>query len=95
MTTLLKQDPAERIAGSEGEEDGLLEAVVGDSVLSSLGPPAGFHRLEVTRVWGDNYRVNVFVGPDPASATVAHSYFLSTDGDGKILACCPPLTRAY
>jgi hypothetical protein len=94
-TEFLQQDPAEHARGSERRGDGLLEAVVGDNVLSALGRPAGLYRVQVTRVWGDNYRVNVFVGPDAASFTVAHSYFLSADGDGKILACCPPIASAY
>jgi hypothetical protein len=95
VTQSLQQSPEERDLGSGRQDDGLLEAVVGDKVLSALGRPAGLYRVQVTRVWGDNYRVNVFVGPDAASFTVAHSYFLSADGDGKILACCPPIARAY
>jgi hypothetical protein len=94
-TTLPKRTPGELARESERQEDGLLEAVVRDNVLSVLGRPAGLHRIQVTRVWGDNYRVNVFVGPDAASFTVAHSYFLRADGDGKILASCPPIARAY
>jgi hypothetical protein len=80
---------------STADEVGLLEAVVGDHVLSALGRPGGPHRVQVRRVWGDNYRVNILVGRDAASFTVAHSFFLSADGDGKILACCPPIARAY
>ena len=94
-TTLPEQNPAEREQESERREAGLLEAVVGDNVLSALGRPAGLHRVQVRRVWRDNYRVNVFVGPDAASFKVAHSYFLRADGNGKILACCPPLTREH
>jgi hypothetical protein len=94
-TTLPKRNPGELAQESERQEDGLLEAVVGDNVLSALGRPAGLHRVQVTRVWADNYRVNVFVGPDAASFTVAHSYFLRADGNGKIVVCCPPIARAY
>jgi hypothetical protein len=94
-TTLPKLSLAERDQESERQEAGLLEAVVGDNVLSALGRPAGLHRVQVRRVWGDNYRANVFVGPDAVSFKVAHSYFLRADGDGKILACCPPLRREY
>jgi hypothetical protein len=94
-TTLPKRDPAELTLESERQATLLLEAVVRDNVLSVLGCPAGLHRVQVTRVWGDNYRVNVFVGPNAASFTVAHAYFLSADGDGKIQTCCPPIARAY
>ena len=91
-TTHVKQV---RVADSDRQEDGLLEAVVGDNVLSDLGEPTGPHRMQVDRVWGDNYRVNVFLGTDAASYRVAHSYFVSADGNGKILACCPPIVRTY
>jgi hypothetical protein len=95
VTKLPQQSPAERAQESERQEDGLLEAVVRDSVLSALGRPAGPHRVQVTRVWADNYRVNVFVGPDAASYRVAHSYFLRADGNGKIVVSCPAIARAY
>ena len=51
--------------------------------------------MQVKRVWGDNYRANLFVGADATSFTVAHSFFLRADGNGKILACSPPLMRTY
>lgn len=91
----MKQGPADRDDGSKRGEAGLLEAVVRDNVLFELGQPAGLHRLQVKCVWGNNYRVNVFVGGDVASFKVAHSYFLSADGNGKILACSPPIVRTY
>jgi len=72
-----------------------LEAVVLKSVLLGLGRPANFLRGNARQLWDNRYRVNVFVGPDAASAKVAHSFFLETDGDGKILTSCPPVTRAY
>jgi hypothetical protein len=93
--TALKPDPASRDDGSGRREDGLLEAVVGDNVLSELGVPPGLHRLQVRRLWGDHYRANLFLGDDAASFKVAHSYFLSADGNGKILGCCPPIVRTY
>jgi hypothetical protein len=77
------------------QEVGLLEAVLRDKVMSALGRPAGLHRLQVKCVWGDNYRVNVFVGDDAVSARIAHSYFLKADGNGTILSSIPPLTRVY
>jgi hypothetical protein len=79
----------------KSEERGLREAVVRDNVMGELGRPAELHRVQVTWVWGDNYRVNVFVGLDVASFTIAHSYFLLADRDGKILTCCPPIARTY
>lgn len=93
-TTLQKQDPHEDSPESR-REGGPLEAVIRDNVLSALGCPANLHHVQVRRVWGDNYRVNVFVGVDAALLAIPHSYFLHADGNGKILACCPPIQRAY
>jgi hypothetical protein len=92
---LLEQSPAERNQGSDPKESGLLEAVVRDKVLEKLGKPAGDHRIQVRCVWGDNYRVNVFVGTGVAAFKIAHSYFLFADKDGKILNCSPPVARTY
>ncbi len=93
--TLVEQSPAQPNQESERQEAGLLEAVVRDNILSALGRPIGNHRVQVKNVWGENYRVNVFVGPDVTSFTIAHSYFLRADGNGKILTCHPPIARTY
>jgi hypothetical protein len=95
-STLDEQRRAERERARQKEQEGgLLEAVIRDSVLSELGRPRGLVRVQVKCVWGDCYRVNVFVGADAASAKVAHSYFLEADGDGKVLTSSPAITRAY
>ena len=77
------------------QEGGLLEAVVRDNVLSELGRPVDLRLVQVKCVWGDNYRVNVYVGSGAASLEVAHSYFLKADGNGKILTSSPAITRTY
>ena len=88
-----KQD--ELKLAEEGRERVRLEEVVRNGVLSGLGRPRGLSRVQVRCLWGGRYRVNVLVGGDAASATVAHSYFLETDGAGKILSSSPPITRVY
>lgn len=94
-----KQDEPRRAEQPRAEhatrEAGLLEAVVRDNVLSDLGRPTGLLRVQVSPVGGGQFRVNVFVGPDAASARVAHSYFVKADGNGKILTSCPAVARLY
>jgi hypothetical protein len=85
----------EKRAGQTSQEVGLLEAVVRDNVLCDLGKPPGPHRIQVSCVWGDSYRVNVFIGPDVSSFKVAHSYFLKADADGKIVASFPAIRKLY
>jgi hypothetical protein len=69
--------------------------LVGKHVLLGLGQPPGLHRVQVRELWQGRYRVNIFVGPDAASARVAHSYFLVVDTEGSVSHSTPPITRRY
>jgi predicted NBD/HSP70 family sugar kinase len=82
-------------AEPEKPERPQLGAVIGRHVLHTLGQPSDLHRVQVRQLWDDHYRVNVFVGPDAASAKVAHSYFLVADGGGNIVASSPRITKEY
>jgi hypothetical protein len=79
----------------QARESSSLEAVVGKNVMRDLGRPAGLHHVQSRRVFGDNCRVNVFVGEGAASAKVAHSFFVAADADGKVLESTPAITRRY
>ena len=102
MTT--RQDRAER-AGEDREQDrldemlraevGLMEAVVADGVMSTLGRPPGFLRASARQVRAGRYRVNVFTGLHAGDARVAHSFFVEADGGGRVLASSPPVTGVY
>jgi len=63
--------------------------------MSTLGKPGDLHAVQVRWLWEDHYRVNVFVGPDAASAKVANSYFLVVDDGGNIIASTPTIRRQY
>jgi hypothetical protein len=69
--------------------------LIGEQVMNLLGRPGGLLRVQVHKLWKDNYRVNVLTGPDVVSAIIAHSYFLVTDGDGLITAATPRITKKY
>src|SRR5262245_17260286 len=92
-TMATQQDQPEPVA--EGQERGRLDLVIRNGVLSGLGRPRGLSHVQVKCLWDGRYRVNVFVGADVVSATVAHSYFLETDRAGKILSSSPPITRVH
>jgi hypothetical protein len=68
---------------------------IGRGVMTALGRPADFVRVSVIRLWENNYRVNVRTGPNPSALTIAHSYFVSADGQGNVIASAPPLARRY
>jgi len=72
-----------------------LSTLIGEQVIHTLGEPNDLHRVQVRRLWKDHYRVNIFVGADAVSATVAHSFFLVADGDGNIKTSTPKITREY
>ncbi|MGL4554133.1 MAG: hypothetical protein ACRC33_23465 [Gemmataceae bacterium] len=92
-----KRQDTEEVAreGKRQDTTGRLEGLVADGVMSALGRPAEFLRADARQVWGDSYRVNIFVGPHAGSARVLHSFFIKADGDGRILNATPPLAREY
>lgn len=90
-----QQQEEQRLTEQKKQESGLLEAVVRDKVMSNLGWPANLLRVQVASLWGNYYRVNVFVGPNATSCKIAHSYFLEADGNGKILSSTPAITKTY
>jgi hypothetical protein len=64
-------------------------------VMERLGQPDQFLRVTARPVSGDNYRINVVVGPDITSSRIAHSFFVTADDDGTIRASVPPITKCY
>ena len=82
-------------ARREDRSEKALAARIGNHLLHALGEPGELQRVQVRPLWENHYRANVFVGADAASAKVAHSYFLVTDGDGNVLASSPAITRRY
>ena len=69
--------------------------VIAANVLRTLGEPEDRHQVQVRELWGDHYRVNVFVGPDALTMKVADSFFLQADVEGNILASAPAVTKRY
>jgi hypothetical protein len=68
---------------------------IANQLWQALGRPEALYRVEVRPLWDGRYRVNVFIGKDATSTRLAHSYFLVTDADGKILASDPGIARKY
>jgi hypothetical protein len=71
------------------------DTLIGKHVMHTLGQPGHLREVQVRFLWGDHYRVNILVGLNAASAMVAHSYFLTADSDGNIVASTPKITRQY
>lgn len=82
-------------AEPEKPERRQLNAVVGKQVMDILGQPLNLQRVQVRQLWDDHYRVNVFIGQDATACTVAHSYFLTVDGAGHIVASNPKIVKQH
>jgi hypothetical protein len=89
-----KQEPSKH-AEPKVAESRSLEAAIRQNVMQELGRPALLLSVQVRPLWGNNYRVNVFVGANVASATVAHSFFVAADGNGGVLTSAPAITKRY
>ena len=72
-----------------------LTDLVGRHVLDQLGRPTNLQRVQVRQLWTDHYRVNVFVGADATSVSLAESYFVVADDAGGIVKSVPPIKRVY
>jgi hypothetical protein len=82
-------------ASSKEQDVRLRNSLIEQHVMRTLGPPEGLHRVQIRPLWDNCFRVNVLVGADGASAKVLHSYFLITDGLGKVVASTPKIVRQY
>ena len=92
MTTVSRE--GRDLATGDSEASQLL-ARIGRHVLQALGEPSGLRAINVKRLWDDHYRVNVLIGRDATSATIAHSYFLKADGTGHVVTATPEIMRQY
>jgi hypothetical protein len=79
----------------ELQETRPLDTVIGGQVMRTLGLPGSLHAVQVRRLWGDRYRVNVLVGADATSVKIVHSYFIVVDGEGSIVAATPQISKQY
>jgi hypothetical protein len=72
-----------------------LNDLIGEQVVQLLGMPDDLLKVQVRGVGSDHYRVNVFVGKEFTSGRVAHSFFVTADGEGTILTSSPAVARVY
>jgi hypothetical protein len=80
---------------SEKQGQAQVSSLIGERVLLALGLPGSLHRVQVRRLWGDRYRVNVLVGEDVGSTRIIHSFFLVADQEGNIVESTPAITRQH
>jgi hypothetical protein len=73
--------------------------LVAKQVLSAVGTPERYQRITAAHVFSNNWRVNIWCyKPDVEQlttsryATIAYSYFVTADEDGKVLKSSPEFT---
>jgi hypothetical protein len=64
-------------------------------VLAALGSPSIAHEVHVRPLWANYFRVNVLLGESLTCLTVAHSFFLQADSEGRVLESSPELVQRY
>jgi len=84
-----------KLGDQRGQGHERRNALIGNNLISLLGQPGAYHRVQVRSLWEDRYRVNVILGSDATNAKVTHSYFLVADGDGNIVESNPQITKLY
>ena len=89
-----RQQP-EQEKDMEQHERQELNSLIAEQVLHILGRPASLLKVQVRLLWENCYRINVLLGPDAASAKVAHSYFVEADSDGNISVSTPKIKHRY
>lgn len=77
------------------EEQSGVATLIRRHVLSALGRPESLLRVGIYPLWEDHYRVNILVGMDAATATVADSFFVVVDDAGAVVRSIPPIKRRY
>ncbi|WP_020471167.1 hypothetical protein [Zavarzinella formosa] len=71
------------------------EAMIRANVIKSLGYPKNLFRMAVMPLWGNNYRVNVVIGPDVSATRISHSYFVEADDLGNIIKATPEIRKEH
>jgi hypothetical protein len=79
----------------KGDERETLKKLISEQVIHALGMPIDLRSVQVRKVWGDNYRVNVIVGPNAGAVRVSNSFFLKIDNDGRVVNATPAITKQY
>jgi hypothetical protein len=77
------------------DEREALDNLIREQVVQALGKPIDLRNVQIRKLWKNHYRVNVIVGANAGSVTVANSYFVVIDSDGGVIAATPKITKQY
>lgn len=72
-----------------------VSAKIRKQITDVMGDPHDLRRVQVRLLWDNHYRANVLVGDSPTCVEIRHSFFVTIDGEGTILASIPAMERLY
>lgn len=72
-----------------------MDAFIGEQIIHTLGKPTDLLKVQIKRLWENCYRVNVLTGKDVSCPTIANSYFVEADSEGKIVESNPKIVKQY
>ena len=78
------------------------KANIGSQIMTIIGKPPRFDRVEVCPLFDSRYRVNIWVIPEDKkekslikNPIITISYFVIIDSDGKLATTNPGLKKLY
>ena len=99
----IRRQPSQEADQQQREYDAIRNRIA-IKVMRKLGNPDNLHRVGVTRVYDNHYRVNVYVRTAPIEngvkgmdeVHIKHSFFVhELDSTQDTLVADPPIKRAY
>lgn len=94
MATPSPAQPDEEVSGKQKRAERQI-AMIAAFVIDTLGEPPDLLRVAVVKVWADRFRVNVHAGTDVTMTRVVHSYFVTVDETGQVVASDPAIVKLY
>ena len=89
------KEPSQQQAEAAERAQERRNGVIVGQLMQTLGRPTTLYRVEMRHLWDGYYRANVFVGATVTSTRIAHSFFLTADEEGNIVASIPDISREY
>lgn len=90
MPKILK--PKEKV--TEEKKDNKLANLIETKVLEILGEPKNLNRISAIHLWGNYYRVNVWISNSEFSISISDSFFVEATVDG-IIRSKPEIVKKY
>ena len=76
-----------------------LSEIIANTVVQQLGKPVNFLKAKAINVFGNSYRVNVYVTLNDdclvKKSSISYSYLIKADEEGNIVESRPELVKQF